>query len=79
MPVLTATQKTAQFDHVIKVLLGKPDHNTPIVKALKAFHGQGQFCQDVDGILALLSPDIDTLVCDEEVEDLTARAGLIQS
>ena len=69
MPVLTAAQKKAQFEHVIKVLLGKPSLDTPLVRALAHHHGSGQVHQDVDCILALLQSDIDTLEYEHQETD----------
>ena len=70
MPVLTKTQKGAQFTHVMTNLLQRDEDTSPLAGALQKFTGKGKGTyKDVDILLSLTEADIAGLTYDSDEPD----------
>ena len=70
MPVLTKTQKGAQFTHVMTNLLQRDEDTSPLAEALQKYTGKGKGAyKDVDILLSLTEADIAGLTYDADEPD----------
>ena len=74
MPVLTKTQKGAQFTHVMTNLLQRDEDTSPLAEALQKYTGKGKGAyKDVDILLSLTETDIAGLTYDADEPDRPSR------